>query len=360
MTTSSSLILKKLLILFLVFAGIYFAKDFLVPFSIAGVLSTLFLPFCKGMEKKNVPKGLAVLICLLVFLLVIAFIGALLGWQISELTNDFSLLKERTVATFSRIQEYIFSHLGVSTEKQEQILKNEQPRVTVIMQMVAGSLASVFTKFILMLAYFFLLLYYRVHIMNFFLKLSSPSQRNEMGQVLHSVARVSQQYLLGLAKMIICLWIMYGIGFSILGVKNAIFFAVLCGLLEIVPFIGNITGTALTVLVAAVQGASPPMLAGIIGTYGIVQFIQGWVLEPIILGPQVKINPFTTVIALVIGELLWGIPGIFLAIPLIAMVKIICDHVESLKPYGFLIGEIETVKAEPGFVKKIKNWYKKK
>ena len=359
MTTSSTLILKKLLILFLVFAGIYFAKDFLVPFSIAGVLSTLFLPFCKGMEKKNVPKGLAVLICLLVFLLVIAIIGALLGWQISALTGDFSLLKEKTVETFSRIQEYIFNHLGVSTEKQAQILNNEQPRVTVIMQMLAGSLASVFTNFILTMAYFFLLLYYRAHIMNFFLKLSSPSQRNEMGQVLHSVARVSQQYLLGLAKMIICLWIMYGIGFSILGVKNALFFAVLCGLLEIVPFIGNITGTTLTVLVAAVQGASLPMLAGIIGTYGIVQFIQGWVLEPIILGPQVKINPFTTVIALVLGELLWGIPGIFLAIPLIAMVKIVCDHVESLKPYGFLIGEIETAKAEPGFVKKIKTWYKK-
>lgn len=176
-----------------------------------------------------------------------------------------------------------------------------------------------------------------------------------MEQVLDRVAHVSQQYLIGLVKMIGLLWVMYGIGFSLLGVKNALFFAILCGLLEIVPFIGNITGTSLTVVVSAVQGASTSMLFGIIGTYVMIQLIQGWVLEPIILGPQVKINPFTTIIVLVMGELIWGIPGIFLAIPLVAMFKIVCDHVESLKPYGFLIGEIVKPKRSIFIVKNDKS-----
>jgi predicted PurR-regulated permease PerM len=91
-----------------------------------------------------------------------------------------------------------------------------------------------------------------------------------------------------------------------------------------------------------------------------VQFIQGWILEPLILGPQVKINSLFTIIALVLGELLWGIPGIILAIPLTAMLKIVCDHIESLKPYGFLIGEIETTKNEIVFVEKIKKLIKSK
>ena len=78
-------------------------------------------------------------------------------------------------------------------------------------------------------------------------------------------------------------------------------------------------------------------------------------MEPLILGPQVKINPLFTIIALVLGELIWGIPGIFLAIPLMAMFKIVCHHIESLKPYGYLIGEVETVKSEPGYIKKIIN-----
>lgn len=118
-------------------------------------------------------------------------------------------------------------------------------------------------------------------------------------------AKISQQYLIGLATMIVCLWNMFGFGFSIIGVKNALLFAILCGLLEIVPYIGNITGTILTVFVAAVQGATLPLLEGIICIYLIVQFIQGWILEPLILGTQVKINPYTTITALVIWKLVW-------------------------------------------------------
>jgi predicted PurR-regulated permease PerM len=204
------------------------------------------------------------------------------------------------------------------------------------------------------LAYFFFLLCYRVHFKQFFLKLTAAEQRDEMSQILSKATNVSQQYLLGMSKMIVCLWLMYGVGFSILGVKNAIFFAVLCGLLEIVPFIGNITGTSLTVLVTGLHGASLSLLGGIVLTYAVVQFIQGWVLEPLILGPQVKINPLFTIIALVVGELLWGISGIVLAIPITAMLKIVCDYIEPLKPYGFLIGEIESEKKESVLLKKLK------
>ena len=165
-----------------------------------------------------------------------------------------------------------------------------------------------------------------------------------MEQILKSTTQVSQQYLLGLAKMIACLWILYSIGFSLLGVKNAVFFAILCGLLEIIPFIGNITGTTLTVLITALHGGNVSLILGIVVTYATVQFIQGWILEPLILGPQVKINPLFTIIALIVGDWIWGIPGILLAIPIAAMVKIVCDHIEPLKPIGFLIGDLETDK----------------
>jgi len=359
MTTTTSSIIKKLLILFLVIAGLHYAKVFLMPLAIGGVLATLFLPFCKWMEEKKVPKVLAALICLFVLLLAIAGVGALLDWQISELANDFSLITQKAIDAVDRIQEYIFNHFGISAEKQSQMLKKEQPSITGIMQMVATSLAYVFTNFILVMAYIFLLLYYRNHIKRFFLKITPASQQNEIEQVLHGVTHVSQQYLLGLTKMIVCLWIMYSIGFTIIGVKNAIFFAIICGLLEIIPFIGNFTGTTLTVFVAAVQGASLPMLVGIVGIYVAIQFIQEWVLNPIIVGPQVKINPFTTIIALILSGLIWGIPGIFIAIPLFAMFKIVCDHFEPLKPYGFLMGEIKPGKGEPGFIKKIKSRFKK-
>ncbi len=293
---------------------------------------------------KKIPRGLAVIFCLLILLLALSGIGILLSQQISTLSNDFYILRERSIELIHNIQNYIFEHSGISLEKQNQELINQQPAITFFLKEIAISLPSLLTNFILTLVYILFLLYYRSHIKQFILKFSSASQKDEMEKVIDSVGHVSQQYLLGLSKMIVCLWVMYGVGFSLLGVKNALFFAFLCGLLEIVPFIGNLTGTTITVLVAGVQGGSFLMLAGIIGTYAVIQFIQGWVLEPLIVGSEVKINPLFTIIALVIGGLLWGLPGIFLAIPLIAMLKIVCDHIDPLKPYGFLIGAIENKK----------------
>jgi predicted PurR-regulated permease PerM len=342
MSLSITSIIKKILLLFLVIVGLVYAKIFLMPLTIGGILATLFLPFCHWLENKKLPRGIAVFLCFFGLILLMAALTFLLGWKIAELTNDASLLKQKAINTLTITQEYIFTHLGISAKEQMEILKSEQPSYTSIMQMVAGSLTNMLTNLVLVLAYFLFLLYYRSHLKNFLLKLSSPSQRVEMEQIIHSATNVSQQYLLGLSKMIICLWIMYGIGFSIIGVENALFFAILCGLLEIVPFVGNITGTTLTVLVSALHGAELSMLVGIVITYGVVQFIQGWVLEPLILGPQVKINPLFTILALVLGELIWVISGIILAIPITAILKIICDHIEPLKPYGFLIGDLKS------------------
>jgi predicted PurR-regulated permease PerM len=347
MTTTNTAVIKNLILLFLIFAGLYYAKEFLIPLSIGGILATLFLPFSKWLELK-IPKGLAVFICLLTLLLVMSSLFALIGWKISELVNDIALIKQKVLDTFNYAQAYIFKNLGITVKEQTQIMKDEQPSISGIMQMMLGSFTYLFTNLILVLVYVFFLLYYRGHIKFFLLKLANPNQKSEMEKVISRATYISQQYLLGLSKMIVCLWILYGIGFSIMGVQNAFFFAILCGLFEIVPFIGNITGTTLTVLVSALHGASLSMLGGIVLTYGIVQFIQGWVLEPLILGSQVKINPLFTIIALVLGELVWGIPGIILAIPLTAIFKIICDHIEPLKPYGFLIGDIESTKKRGG------------
>lgn len=354
MTVDLNSVIKKLLLLSLVIAGLYYGKIFLMPFVSGAVLATLFLPLSNWLEHRKIPKFIAVIICLLTIIIVLGGLLSLFGWKISSLIKDVELLKHRAIDTGIQLQTYIFDRFGVSAAEQLQILKKEQPSYSNLMQSMAGSVSGFFGNLIMVYIYFVFLLYYRGHIKQFLLKLSADKNKSEMEKIILTTTRVSQQYLLGLFKMIVCLWIMYGIGFSILGVEDAIFFAILCGFLEIVPYVGNIVGTILTVFVAALHGAELSMLGGIVVVYAVVQTIQGWLLEPIILGPQVKINPLFTIFALVIGQLLWGISGIVLAIPLTAILKIILDHIEPLKPYAFLVGEIEYVKKEHGFLKKIK------
>ena len=357
MTISVTSVIKKLLLLFLIIAGVYYAKEFLMPLTIGAILATLFLPFSQWLERQKVPKGLAVFICFLSILLIIALIFALIGWKVSELSSDVSAIKQKASESIDRLQQYIFNTIGISIKDQTEILNAEPRSYTAMVQRVVGSMTTIIGDLLLVLVYFVFLLYYRSHIKKFLLKLPETSKRGEMEKIIESCTNVSQQYLVGLFKMIVCLWIMYGIGFSIVGVKNAIFFAVLCGLLEIIPFVGNITGTTLTVLVTALNGGDSTKIVGIVITYGIVQFIQGWVLEPMILGPQVKINPLFTIVALILGELLWGIPGIILAIPITAILKIICDNIDSLKPYGFLIGEINEGKKDRNIIDKVKKMF---
>jgi predicted PurR-regulated permease PerM len=165
------------------------------------------------------------------------------------------------------------------------------------------------------------------------------AELKETERVISDAGKVSQNYLTGLGIMIVSLWIMYGIAFSIIGVESAIFFAVLCGILEIVPFIGNLTGTALTTLMVISQGGSNTMVLGVFITYMAIQLIQTYVLEPLVVGAEVNINPLFTILVLVFMEIIWGIPGMILAIPMLGIIKIICDHIKALKPIAFLIGK---------------------
>ena len=109
---------------------------------------------------------------------------------------------------------------------------------------------------------------------------------------------------------------------------------------------------------AIAQGGDVTMVLGIVIVYAIVQFIQGNLLEPLIVGAEVNVNALATIIVLVLGDQLWGIPGIVLAIPLLGITKVICDNVEGLKPIGFLIGQ-EKKAADPRYINKIKGWFKK-
>ena len=171
MAITSISIIKKLLLFFLVFAGLYYAKAFLMPLCIGSILATLFLPFCNWLEAKKLPKGLAVFACLITLLLLASGLIALIGFKVAELLNDVALIKQKAVEVITKIQEYIFNHIGISVAKQSQILQQEQPSVTGIMQMVAASVAYIFSNMTLVFVYFLFLMYYRSHLKIFILKI---------------------------------------------------------------------------------------------------------------------------------------------------------------------------------------------
>ena len=332
-----------------------YGAPFLIPLAFAALLSMLLVPVCTWLEKKGVNKAISTILSIM---LVVAFLGGVVtfvSWQISDLGKDTAKLEQQITKKYEELRQYVSDELGISEEQQEQFIEKQKEssgnKTQAVTSIIAG-LGTFLTNLLLVFVYIFLLLYFRGHIKRFVIRIVPDKEERKAIHVVDSMQQVTQKYLTGMAWMIVGLWIMYSIGFTIVGVKKAIFFAVLCGLLEIVPFVGNLIGNLLTIVMSVSQGGDMNMVIGILVTYGVVQFIQSYILEPLVVGAEVNINPLFTILGLVAGELVWGVPGMILAIPLMGVTKIICDHVDALKPFGELIGE---EKKEPGKIKKKMN-----
>lgn len=346
--------IQILLFLFLLFAGLIYARPFLVPLTFASLFAMLFLPMSQWLQEKGLHKAIAVLLCIIALLAIITGVLSLLYWQVSDLAKDAAQIQQNLLNKLEQLRNFVNNTLGISRTKQKELLKDGGSFS------MGGTFSQAFlgiggflTDTVLFLVYLFLLLYYHTFLKKFVLMLVPQEKKAKTSSIIENCRQVAQKYLSGLALMIMCLWVLYSIGFSIVGVRNAIFFAVLCGLLEIVPFVGNLVGNMITMLMVIAQGGNPSMILGILVTYGIIQFFQTYLLEPLVVGAEVNINPLFTIAGLVVGELVWGIPGMVLAIPVMGIAKIVCDNVEELKPFGFLLGTEKKRKDSP-FLEKIK------
>ncbi|GAB4093687.1 AI-2E family transporter [Flaviaesturariibacter terrae] len=355
--TRTALVLAILIMSVLI---LYYGRPFLVPLTFAGLFAMLLLPVARWLERRGLSRGWASLLALLLGLFVLGAIVALLAWQVSSFVEDAGKMEQKLVQQFEQIRQQISERLGLTPEEQQQLKQTQKAqtpgKVGAFLTGLLSSTATFVTSFVLVLVYLFLFLYLRARLRRFLLRLIPAGSKGTAEETLESMHVVARKYLAGLSLMVLCLWVLYGIGFSLIGVKNPFFFAILCGLLEIIPFVGNITGTILTAGMSLAQGGSTGLLIGVIVTYGTVQFLQTYILEPLVVGAGVSLNPLFTIAAIVGGELLWGIPGMVLAIPLMGMFKIVCDHVEMLEPYGYLIGQD---KREGGPGDRLKRWMRR-
>jgi predicted PurR-regulated permease PerM len=351
--------IKVMVFLVLLIIILVYARPFLVPLTFGAIFAMLLLPLSLKLEKWGMSRGLAILLSTLLLLVVIAGIVTVFAWQVSGISENSAELENNINQKLQELRNYVSQHFGISMQKQEQIIKEQQKdgggQITGFISGFISGLGGFLTDLILTLVYVFLFLYFRPHLKKFVLMLVPATSKKNAGAIMEEAGGVAQRYLTGMAWMILCLWIMYSIGFSIIGIKNAVFFAILCGLLEIVPFVGNLTGNVITVIAAIMQGGGSGMIIGVIITYASVQFIQTYILEPLVVGKGVSINPLFTIAGIVGMEQVWGIAGMILAIPLLGITKIICDHVDSLKPYGFLIGSEK--QSKESIISKIKKWF---
>lgn len=348
-----------LLLFFLIFAGLYFSSAFLIPLAFAGILAMLMAPLCNKMEANGVNAGLASFICILLLVLIFVGIGTLLSAQVANFSEDLPKIEKQLNQQLTSVQQFVQETFGISPQKQEEAVKesssSDSGGTGSMVVSVLGSFTSIMANSLLALVYMFLLLYYRARFPKFILKVVSDENKEKARHIIHDSSHVAQQYLVGRGILISILAILYSIGMSIIGLDNAIFLSVLAALLSIIPYVGNIAGVFIFFFMGLAQGGGSSIFISIVAIFFVVQFIESYLLEPYVVGAEVDIHPFFTVAIIIVGELIWGVAGMILAIPILGIVKIIFGHIDSMEPYAYLIGDTrDTDGSNP--VDKIKEW----
>ena len=262
-----------------------------------------------------------------------------MSYQISEFMNDLPTIKKNLHQNIWRLQSWISGKFGYSISEQKKYVDSTVSETKVISASSVGSITSSLMYLVLIPVYTFLILHYRSLILGFFLKLVKKDHLENLQVIITEMKSILRNYIIGLLIQVMVVATLTGLGLWIVGVNYFIFLGVMTALLNLIPYIGIIMASLVSCLVALAGSNDPTVVIGVLVVTVIVQFLDNNILMPKIVGSKVSINALTSMVGVIVGGSLAGIAGMFLAIPMIAILKVIFDRVPSLAPYGYLMGD---------------------
>lgn len=334
--------------------GLFYGKGIFLPILFAVLLAMLLLPVTNYLARKKFPKPLSIIIPLFLSIIVIGTIIYFLSSQVVNFFDDAPKLRERISEISVSFQRWLTNSTNISVPKQNQYLRDTVENIKGDAPKIMGatflSLTEALTYVILLPIYTFLILFYRTTIKTFFVSVFKNGEEERVHEVLSESGTIAQQYITGLLIETTIVFSLNTLGFLILGIKYAVFLALLAALLNLIPYVGMLVANIICMVVTLIssENISDVLWVGII--LAAVQFIDNNFGMPLVVGNKVRINALVTIIGVLIGGALCGVPGMFLAIPGLAVLKVIFDKVPGLKPWGLLLGdEIESSDKKPRF-----------
>ncbi len=356
-----------LIILAITFAGLYFARDFLVPVCLGALLAILLNPLVKRMHNWGINRALAIVISIIVVFVVFSGLIFLISSQVINFANDIPALKQNVGTKLTDLQVFIERQTEMSPDKQidwakqrlSTTLENSGSFITGTLLATTNALAVI----ALLPIYIFFFQFYKDKFRQFLFKINADDQHYKIQNMVEQIKEVVQSYLSGVLIVIVVLAVFNSVALMAWGIKYAIFLGVLAAILNIIPYIGILIGNFIAATVAFLTTDSLMYPIGVLASFAVIQFIENNFLTPQIVGSKVSINPLATIMVLIIGGQLWGVVGMILFIPFLGILKVIFDNIENMKPYGFLLGTEENVNVngvKPDPMQKVKDLFRGK
>jgi putative permease len=338
--TRLAMVLVSLIALFYIAV---LGKSILAPLAFGLLFAVLLLPLANFLEHKaGLPRSMASLLSVIMLVVVLAAMLYIVGAQVSNLADDWPQFKQQVLSSVNDLQAWISHKFHIRIKQQMTYVNNATSKLLESGGSVLGDVFVSFSSMVLFLVFIlidsFFLLYYRRLIIRFLVSVFRDENSNVVYAIIAQIQSRIRQYILGLLLEMVIVATASSLALWILGVNYWFLLGLLIGLFNLVPYIGIASALVLSTLVTFATAGTAKLLL-VIGTILGIHLVDSNVLLPVIVGSKVRINALITILGVIVGGMVWGISGTFLAIPIIAITKIIFDHVEPLKPWGLLLGD---------------------
>lgn len=326
------------------FVIVYFGQDVVFPLLLSLLFAIILRPIVVFLTRKaRFPYFIAVVVAITLFVLLFLGIFYFLSLQISSMASDWVKIKDNLYFHFQHLQEVLRVNFNLSKQQQNEFINNAKVDSLANGKQLVGSTISSFTDVVLNLAlipvYTFLFLLYQNLFVTFLIKLYQPQHHQKLRDVLVQIKLAVQSYVVGLLFEMVAVSVLTTLGLYLIGVPYFLLLGIITGILNLVPYIGILFAGALSILVSLTGSTDLSIIIGVIVVNVVVQLIDNNLLVPLIVNSKVQINALVSIVGIIIGNVLGGITGMFLAIPIIAIIKVIFDRIESLEPWGYLLGD---------------------
>lgn len=331
-----------ILLLVVIAVIIYLANDILFPVILAFIFGVLIRPIDSFLQHKwHFPKLLSVIVTVAIAIVIFAGVLFLLALQLKDFFDDLPTLEKNMTKVIHDLADWINKTFGVTNFEQEKIVKENFMKGGSFLSMKNfGSFTGAMVNFILVPLYLFLFLFYRELLLGFLMKLVPAKSSERMQIIVNDIKVIIRMYILGLLLEIAVVASLTTLGLWIIGVKYALFLGLLVALLNLIPYVGILVANFLSCLISLSNNPSlEQSVLGVLAIIGAVQLIDNNILLPRIVGSKVRINALASILSVIVGGSLAGVPGMFLAIPIAAITKVVFDAIPNLEPYGYLLGD---------------------
>lgn len=322
---------------------IVLAKGLLTPLLLAFFISIMLLPLYRFFQKYRFPDILAIAVSILALAIVFGLVIWFFSYQIGNLISDFPVIQRNVTNHLNSLSSWIEARTPFSTEEQLNFIKEQSNELLnyagTILSGAAGSVTSMLILLGLLPIYIFLLMFYKNLLLRFVFLWFPPERHEKVEETLREMQVIIKSYLFGLLIQVSYMTVLLGGILLIIGIKHALLIGLIFAFLNLIPYVGALLGNIIGVLLTLASSAELWPIFAVLGTIAGVQFLDNNILMPRIVGSKVKINALATIVGVVIGGEIAGIAGMFLSLPVIAVLKVVFDRTHNFKQWGVLFGD---------------------